>query len=151
MSRENDYGTKELHERHRVKPEFIGGGHSVRVRVIDQKVLDNLLLSERIGLRDYQTLDAMMVDYYNSTSGLKAHDYQPRVKSGRTDFSDKFALRKVKLKKVLDEVGEDLGREVRVIVEHIMEDIKLNKVQLMWIEASGNVQRLIKIIGRYYG
>jgi hypothetical protein len=151
MSNQSDYGTKELHRRHLVRPEFIGGGHSIRVRVIDQKVLDNLLLSKKIQLDHYQTLDSMMIEHYNSTIGLRAQTFEPRVKGTSSDYTDKYAVARSKVRKVLEEVRENLGREVYKILRSILEDVPLTKVQMMWVEANGNMKRLINIVGKYYG
>ena len=90
------YHSKNVYQRDNktLKPEFIGNTNNVRMRVVDQNVLDKLLLNNVICLSHFKTLDKLLGDYNKSgLVGVKAMNYMPRVVGDNKNFDGHNVLR----------------------------------------------------------
>ena len=146
------YHSKNVYQRDNktLKPEFIGNTNNVRMRVVDQTVLDKLLLSDTICLRHFKTLDKLLGDYNKSgLVGVKAMNYMPRVVGDNKNFDGHNILRS-KVMDCLKYVKKELHKDHYIILNKLLSNQELFSKDMEWLGNEENVESLSTIIDKFY-
>jgi len=145
------FHSKKFYQRdHRkIKPEFVGNTNKVRMRVVDQTILDTLLLTDTIMLSDYKILDKLQGDYNKSGMvGVKATSYMIKPKSSRFEFSHN--LGRMKVMSCVQYIKDKLGGEYQKILLKLLDDNKLSNKELEWFGDNKKVGKLSTIVNEFY-
>ena len=145
------YHSKKFYQRdHRkIKPEFVGNTNKVRMRVVDQTILDTLLLTDTIMLSDYKILDKLQGDYNKSGMvGVKATSYMIKPKSSGFEFSHN--LGRMKVMSCVQYIKDKLGGEYQKILLKLLDDNKLSNKELEWFGDNKKVGKLSTIVNEFY-
>ena len=145
------YHSKKFYQRdHRkIKPEFVGNTNKVRMRVVDQTILDTLLLTDTIMLSDYKILDKLQGDYNKSGMvGVKATSYMIKPKSSGFEFSHN--LGRMKVMSCVQYIKDKLGGEYQKILLKLLDDNKLSNKELKWFGDNKKVGKLSTIVNEFY-
>ena len=133
-----------------LKPEFIGNTNNVRMRVVDQNVLDKLLLNNVICLSHFKTLDKLLGDYNKSgLVGVKAMNYMPRVVGDNKNFDGHNVLRS-KVMDCLKYVKKELHKDHYIILNKLLSNQELFSKDMEWLGNEENVESLSTIIDKFY-
>ena len=146
------YHSKNVYQRDNktLKPEFIGNTNNVRMRVVDQNVLDKLLLSNVICLSHFKTLDKLLGDYNKSgLVGVKAMNYMPRVVGDNKNFDGHNVLRS-KVMDCLKYVKKELHKDHYIILNKLLSNQELFSKDMEWLGNEENVESLSTIIDKFY-
>lgn len=146
------YHSKNVYQRDNktLKPEFIGNTNNVRMRVVDQNVLDKLLLNNVICLSHFKTLDKLLGDYNKSgLVGVKAMNYMPRVVGDNKNFDGHNVLRS-KVMDCLKYVKKELHKDHYIILNKLLSNQELFSKDLEWLGNEENVESLSTIIDKFY-
>tara|TARA_Y100001958_G_C20858694_1_gene297921 strand:+ start:12 stop:485 length:474 start_codon:yes stop_codon:yes gene_type:complete len=146
------YHSKNVYQRDNktLKPEFIGNTNNVRMRVVDQTVLDKLLLNDTICLSHFKTLDKLLGDYNKSgLVGVKAMNYMPRVVGDNKNF-DRHNLLRSKVMGCLKYVKKELHKQHYIILNKLLSNQELLSKDLEWLGNEENVESLSTIIDKFY-
>ena len=146
------YHSKNVYQRDNktLKPEFIGNTNNVRMRVVDQNVLDKLLLNNVICLSHFKTLDKLLGDYNKSgLVGVKAMNYMPRVVGDNKNFDGHNILRS-KVMDCLKYVKKELHKDHYIILNKLLSNQELFSKDLEWLGNEENVESLSTIIDKFY-
>ena len=147
------YHSKNVYQRDNktLKPEFIGNTNNVRMRVVDQNVLDKLLLSGVICLSHFKVIDKLLGDYNKSGMvGVKAMNYMPRVVGDNKNFDGHNVIRS-KVMDCLKYVKKELHKEHYIILNKILSNDKLLLKDMEWLGNEENVGSLSTTIDKFYG
>ena len=145
------YHSKKFYQRdHRkIKPEFVGNTNKVRMRVVDQTILDTLLLTDTIMLSDYKILDKLQGDYNKSGMvGVKATSYMIKPKNSGFEFSHN--LGRMKVMSCVQYIKDKLGGEYQKILLKLLDDNKLSNKELEWFGDNKKVGKLSTIVNEFY-
>ena len=145
------YHSKKFYQRdHRkIKPEFVGNTNKVRMRVVDQTILDTLLLTDTIMLSDYKILDKLQGDYNKSGMvGVKATSYMIKPKSSGFELSHN--LGRMKVMSCVQYIKDKLGGEYQKILLKLLDDNKLSNKELEWFGDNKKVGKLSTIVNEFY-
>ena len=146
------YHSKNVYQRDTktLKPEFIGNTNNVRMRVVDQNVLDKLLLNNVICLSHFKTLDKLLGDYNKSgLVGVKAMNYMPRVVGDNKNFDGHNILRS-KVMDCLKYVKKELHKDHYIILNKLLSNQELFSKDMEWLGNEENVESLSTIIDKFY-
>lgn len=146
------YHSKNVYQRDNktLKPEFIGNTNNVRMRVVDQNVLDKLLLNNVICLSHFKTLDKLLADYNKSgLVGVKAMNYMPRVVGDNKNFDGHNVLRS-KVMDCLKYVKKELHKDHYIILNKLLSNQELFSKDMEWLGNEENVESLSTIIDKFY-
>tara|TARA_B100000212_G_scaffold342374_1_gene329189 strand:+ start:2579 stop:3052 length:474 start_codon:yes stop_codon:yes gene_type:complete len=146
------YHSKNVYQRDNktLKPEFIGNTNNVRMRVVDQNVLDKLLLNNVICLSHFKTLDKLLGDYNKSgLVGVKAMNYMPRVVGDNKNFDGHNILRS-KVMDCLKYVKKELHKDHYIILNKLLSNQELFSKDMEWLGNEENVESLSTIIDKFY-
>ena len=146
------YHSKNVYQRDNktLKPEFIGNTNNVRMRVVDQNVLDKLLLNDTICLSHFKTLDKLLGDYNKSgLVGVKAMNYMPRVVGDNKNFDGHNVLRS-KVMDCLKYVKKELHKDHYIILNKLLSNQELFSKDMEWLGNEENVESLSTIIDKFY-
>ena len=146
------YHSKNVYQRDNktLKPEFIGNTNNVRMRVVDQNVLDKLLLNNVICLSHFKTLDKQIGDYNKSgLVGVKAMNYMPRVVGDNKNFDGHNILRS-KVMDCLKYVKKELHKDHYIILNKLLSNQELFSKDMEWLGNEENVESLSTIIDKFY-
>lgn len=146
------YHSKNVYQRDNktIKPEFIGNTNNVRMRVVDQNVLDKLLLNNVICLSHFKTLDKLLGDYNKSgLVGVKAMNYMPRVVGDNKNFDGHNVLRS-KVMDCLKYVKKELHKDHYIILNKLLSNQELFSKDMEWLGNEENVESLSRIIDKFY-
>ena len=146
------YHSKNVYQRDNktLKPEFIGKTNNVRMRVVDQNVLDKLLLNNVICLSHFKTLDKLLGDYNKSgLVGVKAMNYMPRVVGDNKNFDGHNVLRS-KVMDCLKYVKKELHKDHYIILNKLLSNQELFSKDMEWLGNEENVESLSTIIDKFY-
>lgn len=146
------YHSKNVYQRDNktLKPEFIGNTNNVRMRVVDQNVLDKLLLNNVICLSHFKTLDKLLGDYNKSgLVGVKAMNYMPRVVGDNKNFDGHNVLRS-KVMDCLKYVKKELHKDHYIILNKLLSNQELFSKDMEWLGNEENVESLSRIIDKFY-
>ena len=146
------YHSKNVYQRDNktLKPEFIGNTNNVRMRVVDQNVLDKLLLNNVICLSHFKTLDKLLGDYNKSgLVGVKAKNYMPRVVGDNKNFDGHNVLRS-KVMDCLKYVKKELHKDHYIILNKLLSNQELFSKDMEWLGNEENVESLSTIIDKFY-
>ena len=146
------YHSKNVYQRDNktLKPEFIGNTNNVRMRVVDQNVLDKLLLNNVICLSHFKTLDKLLGDYNKSgLVGVKAMNYMPRVVGDNKNFDGHNILRS-KVMDCLKYVKKELHKDHYIILNKLLSNQELFFKDMEWLGNEENVENLSTIIDKFY-
>lgn len=146
------YHSKKVYQRDNktLKPEFIGNTNNVRMRVVDQNVLDKLLLNNVICLSHFKTLDKLLGDYNKSgLVGVKAMNYMPRVVGDNKNFDGHNVLRS-KVMDCLKYVKKELHKNHYIILNKLLSNQELFSKDMEWLGNEENVESLSTIIDKFY-
>ena len=146
------YHSKNVYQRDNktLKPEFIGNTNNVRMRVVDQNVLDKLLLNNVISLSHFKTLDKLLGDYNKSgLVGVKAMNYMPRVVGDNKNFDGHNILRS-KVMDCLKYVKKELHKDHYIILNKLLSNQELFSKDMEWLGNEENVESLSTIIDKFY-
>ena len=146
------YHSKNVYQRDNktLKPEFIGNTNNVRMRVVDQNVLDKLLLNNVICLSHFKTLDKLLGDYNKSgLVGVKAMNYMPRVVGDNKNFDVHNILRS-KVMDCLKYVKKELHKDHYIILNKLLSNQELFSKDMEWLGNEENVESLSTIIDKFY-
>ena len=146
------YHSKNVYQRDNktLKPEFIGNTNNVRMRVVDQNVLDKLLLNNVICLSHFKTLDKLLGDYNKSgLIGVKAMNYMPRVVGDNKNFDGHNVLRS-KVMDCLKYVKKELHKDHYIILNKLLSNQELFSKDMEWLGNEENVESLSTIIDKFY-
>ncbi len=146
------YHSKNVYQRDNktLKPEFIGNTNNVRMRVVDQNVLDKLLLNNVICLSHFKTLDKLLGDYNKSgLVGVKAMNYMPRVVGDNKNFDGHNVLRS-KVMDCLKYVKKELHKDHYIILNKLLSNQELFSKDMEWLGNEENVESLSTIIDKFY-
>lgn len=146
------YHSKNVYQRDNktLKPEFIGNTNNVRMRVVDQTVLDKLLLNNVICLSHFKTLDKLLGDYNKSgLVGVKAMNYMPRVVGDNKNFDGHNVLRS-KVMDCLKYVKKELHKDHYIILNKLLSNQELFSKDMEWLGNEENVESLSTIIDKFY-
>ena len=146
------YHSKNVYQRDNktLKPEFIGNTNNVRMRVVDQNVLDKLLLNNVICLSHFKTLDKLLGDYNKSgLVGVKAMNYMPRVVGDNKNFDGHNVLRS-KVMDCLKYVKRELHKDHYIILNKLLSNQELFSKDMEWLGNEENVESLSTIIDKFY-
>ena len=146
------YHSKNFYQRDNktLKPEFIGNTNNVRMRVVDQNVLDKLLLNNVICLSHFKTLDKLLGDYNKSgLVGVKAMNYMPRVVGDNKNFDGHNVLRS-KVMDCLKYVKKELHKDHYIILNKLLSNQELFSKDMEWLGNEENVESLSRIIDKFY-
>ena len=147
------YHSKNVYQRDNktLKPEFIGNTNNVRMRVVDQNILDKLLLNNVICLSHFKTLDKLLGDYNKSgLVGVKAMNYMPRVVGDNKNFDGHNVLRS-KVMDCLKYVKRELHKDHYIILNKLLSNQELFSKDMEWLRNEENVESLSTIIDKFYG
>ena len=146
------YHSKNVYQRDNktLKPEFIGNTNNVRMRVVDQNVLDKLLLNNVICLSHFKTLDKLLGDYNKSgLVGVKAMNYMPRVVGDNKNFDGHNVLRS-KVMDCLKYVKKELHKDHYIILNKLLSNQELFSKDMEWLGNEENVESLSTTIDKFY-
>ncbi len=146
------YHSKNVYQRDNktLKPEFIGNTNNVRMRVVDQNILDKLLLNNVICLSHFKTLDKLLGDYNKSgLVGVKAMNYMPRVVGDNKNFDGHNVLRS-KVMDCLKYVKRELHKDHYIILNKLLSNQELFSKDMEWLRNEENVESLSTIIDKFY-
>ena len=146
------YHSKNVYQRDNktLKPEFIGNTNNVRMRVVDQNVLDKLLLNNVICLSHFKSLDKLLGDYNKSgLVGVKAMNYMPRVVGDNKNFDGHNVLRS-KVMDCLKYVKRELHKDHYIILNKLLSNQELFSKDMEWLGNEENVESLSTIIDKFY-
>ena len=146
------YHSKNVYQRDNktLKPELIGNTNNVRMRVVDQNVLDKLLLNNVICLSHFKTLDKLLGDYNKSgLVGVKAMNYMPRVVGDNKNFDGHNILRS-KVMDCLKYVKKELHKDHYIILNKLLSNQELFSKDMEWLGNEENVESLSTIIDKFY-
>lgn len=146
------YHSKNVYQRDNktLKPEFIGNTNNVRMRVVDQNVLDKLLLNNVICLSHFKTLDKLLGDYNKSgLVGVKAMNYMPRVVGDNKNFDGHNVLRS-KVMDCLKYVKKELHKDHYIILNKLLSNQELFSKDMEWLGNEENVESLSTKIDKFY-
>ena len=146
------YHSKNVYQRDNktLKPEFIGNTNNVRMRVVDQNVLDKLLLNNVICLSHFKTLDKLLGDYNKSgLVGVKAMNYMPRVVGDNKNFDGHNILRS-KVMDCLKYVKKELHKDHYIILNKLLSNQELFSKDMEWLGNEENVESLSTTIDKFY-
>lgn len=146
------YHSKNVYQRDNktLKPEFIGNTNNVRMRVVDQNVLDKLLLNNVICLSHFKTLDKLLADYNKSgLVGVKAMNYMPRVVGDNKNFDGHNVLRS-KVMDCLKYVKKELHKDHYIILNKLLSNQELFSKDMEWLGNEENVESLSTKIDKFY-
>ena len=146
------YHSKNVYQRDNktLKPEFIGNTNNVRMRVVDQNILDKLLLNNVICLSHFKTLDKLLGDYNKSgLVGVKAMNYMPRVVGDNKNFDGHNVLRS-KVMDCLKYVKKELHKDHYIILNKLLSNQELFSKDMEWLGNEENVESLSTIIDKFY-
>ena len=129
------YHSKNVYQRDNktLKPEFIGNTNNVRMRVVDQNVLDKLL-------GDYNK---------SGLVGVKAMNYMPRVVGDNKNFDGHNILRS-KVMDCLKYVKKELHKDHYIILNKLLSNQELFSKDMEWLGNEENVESLSTIIDKFY-
>ena len=132
-----------------IKAEFVKNTNKVRMKVVDQTLLDTLLVTNTIMLSDYKVLDKLQGDFNRSGMvGVKASDYMPKPKSSGLEYNSNMVKQKVV--GCLKYVKNKLGKNYHNILVKLLEDKKLTTRNLEWLKDEIKVRSLSTRVDEYY-
>jgi hypothetical protein len=146
-----DFGSPNLTNHCTLRPEFLGKGHSLRLKVIDQNILDKLLNDEVVSIDQYMVIDRLASDYYKANlSGVKASSYSPRANSAaKTEPTNKEFMQRKKISGCLAEVRHGAGEKLSKVLMNILDDKPLSKEQMKDLWNDG-VEKIVSSINKFY-
>lgn len=150
-STKSDFGSPNLSNHCTLRPEFLGKGHSLRLKVIDQNVLDKLLNDEIVSVEHYMVIDRLASDYHKANmSGVKAASYMPRVTGlGKREPTNKEFMQRKKVSCCIDMVSDMAGSDLAKVLVNILDDKTLSKEQIKDLWNDG-VDKIVAGINMFY-
>tara|TARA_R100001015_G_C4616288_1_gene172412 strand:+ start:77 stop:544 length:468 start_codon:yes stop_codon:yes gene_type:complete len=138
-----------LHHNKELKPEFIGNTNAVRMRVVNQTILDTLLLNDTIMLSHYKVIERLQSDFnVSGLVGVKAMSFEPKVKSSRFDGGGN--VRRQKVVGCIKYVTSKLDRIYKEVLMKLIENKSLSEKEKEWIKDENKVGTLSTIIDEFY-
>lgn len=124
VSRETvDGGTRELSQRHKVRPERRQSGQ-VHIRVLDGNQIDALLWGDKISPDQHSILVGFQVDLHRaSLLGPRAATLEARVSGGAYQLSHAEAVARLKVNQAITHLQNTTSRETaELILKLCLED-----------------------------
>ncbi len=119
-------GAPGLSNHHKVKPELVSmtTGHAVRLRVVDQIILDRMLMRDLITKEQFDTANAFRADLFKAgITGPGTSSMGPRAQLEPSQMGDNKAMALMKVGQAISDLDAKCGRKIRQAVIDLCLDL----------------------------